>query len=65
MNEKTEQNEVITDLDSSFFTAYAAKMAAENKKSSSSSFTPREYEEVAYAGIVKRWHQLRCTQSNK
>jgi len=40
-------------------------MAAENKKSSSSSFTPREYEEVAYAGIVKRWHQLRCTQSNK
>lgn len=51
MNEKTEQNEVVTDLDSSFFTAYAAKMAAENKKSSSSSFTPREYEEVAYAGL--------------
>ena len=47
-NEKTD---VVTDLDDSFFDAYASKMQKEQKQNNQSNFTPRDFEEIAFAGL--------------
>lgn len=51
MSENT-TNENVTDLDPSFFQAYATKVAEDSKrKTNQGNFTPRDFEDIAYAGL--------------
>jgi len=51
MSEQTKQ-EVVTDLDPSFFQAYSKKVAEESKKSTGqSNFPQREFEDIGYTGL--------------
>jgi len=48
----SENNQVVTDLDSSFFDAYSKKIADESKKSTGGgNFSPKEYDEIGYVGL--------------
>jgi len=51
MSENTNQ-EVVTDLDSSFFQAYSKKVTEDSKKSSGGgSYTPKQYDDIAFGGL--------------
>ena len=48
----SETQQIGTDLDNSFFQAYANKIAADSKQNKGqSNFAPKEYDEIAYAGL--------------
>jgi hypothetical protein len=48
--------EVLTELDDSFFAAYANKIAAESKKGPG--FTPRSYDTIGYAGCETGFYKI-------
>jgi hypothetical protein len=48
----SENTDVVTDLDASFFQAYSKKVKADSeKKNTTGSYKPREFEEVAFCGL--------------
>jgi len=47
----TNKQEVITDLDASFFQSYAAKMKKDAEKKQSGNFTAKTYDEIGYVGL--------------
>jgi hypothetical protein len=48
--------EVVTELDDSFFAAYANKIAADSKKSTT--FTPRSFDPIGYAGLEPGFYKI-------
>lgn len=55
----SENVQVITDLDPAFFEGYAKKIKEEStQKNGGNSFTPKEYDDIGYAGLVSGFYRI-------